>query len=116
MVCRHVLYGYSRRLGRNALIQRINIKKYWTIFVIYNAYLGNTNRGFTHTDFKKRRSVVGIGITNTKQQFINTIVHEAKHVQSHICEYYDINEDGEDAAYLIGYIVQQMYNKFKDLL
>jgi len=36
---------------------------------------------------------------------MNTIVHEAKHVQSHICEYYNVPEDSEEAAYLIGYIV-----------
>lgn len=45
-----------------------------------------------------------------------TKVHEAKHVQSHICEYYNVPEDGEQAAYLIGYIVQKMHRVFKNMI
>lgn len=96
--------------------QDISIDGYWDIIVCYGVFLGQDNAGFTHTDFNKKRSIVGIGLTDSKKQFINTIVHEAKHVQSHICRYYDVPEDGEQAAYLIGYIVMKMYNAFKKLL
>ena len=30
--------------------------------------------------------------------------------------YYNVEENGEQAAYLIGYIVQQMYKVFRELL
>lgn len=96
--------------------QDIDIDRYWKIIVIYNAFLGNKDTGFTHTDFNKKRSIVGISKTTSKAQLMNTIVHEAKHVQSHICEYYNVNENSEKAAYLIGYIVQQMYNVFKTMI
>lgn len=96
--------------------QNIDVNGYWKIIVVYNAYLGEPNTGFTQTDFNKRRSIVGISKTTSKEQLINTIVHEAKHIQSHICRYYNIDEDSEQAAYLIGYIVQKMYLKFKELL
>lgn len=96
--------------------QDIDIEGYWKIIVIYNAYLGDTDVGFTQTDFNKRRSIVGISKTTSKEQLLNTIVHEAKHVQSHICRYYNVDEDSEQAAYLIGYIVQKMYLKFKELI
>lgn len=96
--------------------QDIDINGYWKIIVIYNAYLGDTDVGFTQTDFNKRRSIVGISKTTSKEQLINTIVHEAKHVQSHICRYYNVSEGSEAAAYLIGYITQQMYKVFKYLL
>lgn len=96
--------------------QDINIAGYWTITIVYDAYLGEKNSGFTHTDFTKKLSIVAIGEADSKKQFLNTIVHEAKHVQSHICRYYDIEEDGEDAAYLIGYIVMKMFDVFKPLL
>lgn len=33
-----------------------------------------------------------------------------------ICNYYNVPEDGESAAYLIGYLVMKMYNKFKELI
>lgn len=96
--------------------QDIDVNGYWKIIVVYNVYLGEPNTGFTQTDFSKRQSIVGISNVTNKSQLINTIVHEAKHVQSHICRYYNIDEGSEQAAYLIGYIVQKMYLKFKELL
>lgn len=96
--------------------QDIDIDGYWTIIILYNVYLGKKNTGFTHTDFNKRRSIVGISISTNKEQFINTIVHEAKHIQSHICKYYNVKEDSEDAAYLIGYIIEKMYSVFREII
>lgn len=64
------------------------------------------NSGFTFTNFKKMTSIVGISKTTDLSQWFNTLVHELKHVQSHICEYYNISERGEEAAYLIGYLMQ----------
>lgn len=96
--------------------QDIDIDGYWKIIVCYNVYLGQDNGGFTHTDFDKKLSIVGIGYANSKAQLMNTIVHEAKHIQSHICRYYEVPEDGEQAAYLIGYIIMKMYEVFSHLL
>lgn len=98
------------------IYQEIDVNGYWKIIVVYNVFLVSEDTGFTQTDFSKRLSIVGISNVSSVEQLINTIVHEAKHVQSNICRYYDIPEDGEDAAYLIGFIVQKMYNKFKFLL
>lgn len=47
---------------------------------------------------------------------MNTIAHEIKHVQSHVCAYYSVPEDGESAAYLTGYLTMKMFEVFKDLL
>ena len=96
--------------------QDIDVDGYWHIIVIYNAYLGYEDTGFAHTNFNKKLSIIGISDTSSKQEFINTIVHEAKHVQSHICRYYDVPEDGEQASYLIGYIVMKMYEAFKHMI
>ena len=70
----------------------------------------NTGLTFSNTDYKM--SVVCISRATSVDQFVNTAIHEAKHVQSHICEYYGIVEDSEQAAYLIGYLVQRMYKMF----
>ena len=96
--------------------QDIDIDGYWKLIVAYDVYLGELNSGFTHTDFTKKQSVVVIGKADSRRQFVNTIVHEAKHVQSHICRYYNVPEDGEDAAYLIGYIVMRMYRAFSRMI
>ena len=71
--------------------------------------LKDKNAGFTFSNEDTRMSVVCIGKADNKQQFLDTAIHEIKHVQSHICEYYDIDEDSEEAAYLIGYIARRMY-------
>jgi len=96
--------------------QDIDIDGYWTVIIAYDVYLGEKNSGFTHTDFNKKLSIVCIGNADSKKQFLNTIVHEAKHIQSHICEYYDIPEDSEDAAYLIGFLVMKMYEVFNKII
>ena len=96
--------------------QDIDILGYWTIIIVYDIYLGEKNSGFTHTNFNKRLSIVGIGKADSKKQFLNTIVHEAKHAQSNICQHFKIREDGEEAAELIAYIVQKMWEDFEILL
>jgi len=96
--------------------QTLDIDGYWEVIIAYDVFLGEVNSGFTHTDFNKKLSIVCIGKADSKRQFLNTIVHEAKHIQSHICRYYNVPEDGEDAAYLIGYLVMEMYKCFRKLI
>lgn len=74
-----------------------------------NVLYKNSNTGFTFSNSEYQMSIVCISETTSARQFVNTAVHEAKHVQSHICSYYDIEEDSEDAAYIIGHIVSEMY-------
>ena len=96
--------------------QDIDVEGYWKVIVIYNAYLGSKDTGFTYTNFNKRQSIVGIAPTSSQEEFLNTIVHEAKHVQSHICKYYNVKEDSEKAAYLIGYLIQRMHRVFRNMI
>lgn len=92
--------------------QDIDIANKWTLTVFYGVQAPQLNSGFTYTNTKQRKSIVVIGQTDSREQFLNTVVHEAKHVQSAICDYYDVDEDSEDAAYLIGYIVMKMSSGF----
>ncbi len=78
--------------------------------------LTRENTGFTFSNSDYKMSIVCIGPSSDISQFVNTAIHEAKHVQSHICSYYDIPEDSEDAAYLIGYLVQRMYKMFSKII
>ena len=90
-----------------------SIENYWDVILCLNVYLGELNSGFTHSNLNKRFSIIGIGKTTSKEQFFNTLIHEIKHLQSHICKYYNVPEDSEDAAYLIGYIAMKIYNTIK---
>ena len=78
--------------------------------------LRHKNTGFTFSNSDYKMSIVCIGKTTNSSQFVSTVVHEAKHVQSHICSYYNIQEGSEEAAYLIGYIVKKMYTMVMKLL
>ena len=68
------------------------------------------NTGLTFSNTEARYSFVCISQATSISQMVSTIVHELKHVQSHICEYYDVDESGEQAAYLIGYIARRVYS------
>lgn len=80
------------------------------------AVLRRKNTGFTFSNTDYKMSIVCIGSADNVGQFINTAIHEAKHVQSHICQYYNIEEDTETAAYLIGHIVHKMYKMLEKIL
>lgn len=67
------------------------------------------NTGLTFSDTDSRVSFVCVSSTTSYSQFVDTTMHEIKHVQSHICEYYDVDENSEDAAYLVGYLARRVY-------
>lgn len=75
--------------------------------------LKNKNTGLTYSDTERRISVMCISEATSPDQFISTAIHEADHVQAHICQYYNVELDSERAAYLIGYIVRRMYKILK---
>lgn len=78
--------------------------------------LKHYNTGFTFSNTDYKMSIVCISKATNSSQFVSTCVHEAKHVQSHICSYYNISENSEEAAYLIGYMVKRMYTMIMKLL
>ena len=76
---------------------------------IYDKISYKFNSGVTFSNPEFRTSVVCINKTTSREELINTISHEADHVQDAICKYYNVPLDSEDAAYLIGYLVGKMY-------
>ena len=122
------------------IIQTINIDLYdWKIKIIYEANEANfsyiikclqricddknlilqakshllrddVNSGFIYSSYAKHESIIIIGRTNSKSQLVNTVVHEASHLQAHIAEYYNLDRNGEDVCYLIAAIVQNIFD------
>ena len=82
----------------------------------YSIISSGMNKGFTYTNHLLNTTLIYIGVSSNKGEFINTIVHEAKHAQSNICQHFKVREDGEEAAELIAYIVQKMWEDFELLL
>ena len=76
---------------------------------IYDKISYEYDSGVTFTNPDYRTSVVCINKATSREELINTISHEADHVQDIICKYYDVSLDSEQAAYLIGYLIGKMY-------
>lgn len=76
---------------------------------------GDLNTGFIYSNLDIKISLIVIGKATSNKEFLNTIVHEANHLQSHIATVYNLDEKGEEVCYLIGEVVEQMYNVFRKI-
>ena len=76
---------------------------------IYDKISYEYDSGVTFSNPDYRTSIVCINKATSRKELINTISHEADHVQDIICKYYDVSLDSEQAAYLIGYLIGKMY-------
>lgn len=60
------------------------------------------NEGFTYSNDKKKRGVVVIGPVSSGDEFIDTLVHEIRHVADAIANSIGYKLDGEIPAYISG--------------
>lgn len=67
---------------------------------------GEANKGITYSNVDIRKTVVVIGWTTSKAEYMNSLSHEMLHVVQHISEQFLINMYGEEACYLLGGLVQ----------
>ena len=83
--------------------------------IIYDAIYIITmlNKGFTCTNRKLKTSFICISKTTSADEFMNSIIHESKHLIEDICATYNISLKGEESAYMIGELVMIMFKKFK---
>ena len=111
--------------------QHLSIEGYWNVTVVYDVWPGDLqevarlmrrvgasqkmideatdnlsgwNAGYTLTAFGWQESIVFIGRATSLREFLNTVIHEVDHVQTHVAEYYGVRLGSEQAAYLQGYI------------
>ena len=82
---------------------------------MYNKISYKYDSGVTFSNPDYRTSIVCINKATSREELINTISHEADHIQDTICKYYDVPLDSEQAAYLIGYLVGKMYYQSRRL-
>lgn len=66
------------------------------------------NTGFTYSSPRLRMSVMCVGNATSEEQWWSTLVHEIEHLKNAIGNYYGVEKDSEEEAYLIGYIMQQI--------
>ena len=66
------------------------------------------NTGLTYSNFFLRRSVMVIGKTTSRNQFINTVTHEVYHLIRQMSKMCNIKTEEEQAT-LLGDINMQLY-------
>ena len=81
-----------------------------------NIINNKVNNGFTYSDLYKHKTLIAIGKASSKGELINTIVHEANHLQSHIATEFNLDEKGEEVCYLIGGVVKTMFKVFSKII
>lgn len=77
--------------------------------------LSNDNTGMAVSSDELRMSAMFISKTTSTGEFLNSIVHETAHIASSIAEYYEKPCDGEDFAYLSGYLFQRIVEEIYDI-
>lgn len=81
-----------------------------------NLNKGDLNTGLCYSNYRRRESVLVVAKTTTSAQFLNSMMHELCHLQSHIAKVYNLSPTGEEVAYLTGNIIMQMYPHIRHLL
>ena len=67
-----------------------------------------TNSAFTYTNPERRMSVMYIGTATSGREYMNSMLHEFRHLVDQMSHAYGFDLDGEDSAYLAGDIAYQM--------
>lgn len=75
--------------------------------------LTQKNTRFTYSTPRLRMSVMCVGNATSEEQWWNTAVHEMEHLKNAIGNYYDVEKDSEEEAYLLGCIMQRIVRTLK---
>lgn len=62
-------------------------------------YDGRPNEAFTYSN--GRRTCIWIGKTDSHEEFLNSMIHEIRHLVDHIADYYGLS-NGEAVGYMSG--------------
>lgn len=73
------------------------------------------NTGLTYSNFSFRQTVIVVGKTSSKKEFLNTLVHELYHFVSQFARVNNMSVE-EDRATLIGEIAMRTYNIIRDVI
>ena len=72
--------------------------------------------GLTYSNLRRCETVMVLSLTSTPAEFLNSWVHEMKHLARHVEQSFRVNTFGEEAAYLEGTIAQKMFPVAKRFL
>lgn len=76
----------------------------------HNAKAVTCSNGYYYT------SIVLFNPHNNKQDYLDSIVHEAEHIKQAMLNAYKVEDKGEPPAYTIGYLIRRMYPVFRNII
>lgn len=84
---------------------------------VYNLVLtDDINTGVTYSNHILHKTIMIISKATSPKEFINTFVHELRHIENHITKTFNLDNNSEEVCYLIGDIAEQLYDKIQPLL
>jgi hypothetical protein len=123
--------------------QVFNVESYWKVIVYYdvdynffdiiatefrqyNASISSINdiysimsqgkaKAVTYSNIDKHVSIVLFNRHRSKEDYINSLVHEAEHIKQAMLDAYRVKDEGEPPAYTVGYLVMKMWEMFKSM-
>lgn len=89
----------------NSIINRVELKlKY------------NKIKAVTINNIEQHISFVIFNTHKSKEDYINSIIHESEHVKDAILKAYNVQNYGEPPAYTIGYLASKMLKIIDDVI
>lgn len=97
-------------------MRQIGADRYFLTRAHKNLTDGELNGGITFSSKDKRKSVWVTEITSSAAEFLDSIVHEIRHLEQHIANVFGLDENSEDVCYLCGEIAYRLFPYCKHLL
>jgi len=91
------------------------ITEYYLEELYYMMFFGKA-KAVTFSNTGLHKSIVVFNNHTSKEDYVDSIVHEAEHIKQAMLYAYNVKDAGEPPAYTIGYLVSQMYKVFRNFI
>lgn len=81
-----------------------------------NLMSGQLNNGLTFSNAGRRETIWVVALTSSAREFIDSFVHEIRHLEQHIANECGIDQNSEEACYLCGDIAYRLFPYCKKLM
>ena len=81
-----------------------------------NLTAGRLNNGLTYSNQERRETIWVVALTSSAREFMDSFVHEIRHLEQHIANECGIDENSEEACYLCGDIAYRLFPYCKKML
>lgn len=81
-----------------------------------NLKANKLNSGLTYSNYGLRETVLVVALASSSKDFHRALMHEVRHLQSHVATAYNIDEKGEEVCYLLDDIVGEIHSVVAPLI